>query len=177
MIRARFARLVAAARAFAADVRRIEEVSRAGGHRFPRLAAFGDTSTIVLALLRSGTALRAVCGSALGTRAILRTVFQIDVWTDAIGPGLRLPHPFGIVIGDGVAIGSDCTILHQVTLQRGATVVGDGVTLTNQVTVLAGATIGDGALVGANSVVRGAIPPRAVAAGTPARLLRLVADR
>lgn len=172
-LRHRFAVAVSAARAFGDDVRRVTSAARASARPHPGLVALGDTSLWALALLRTGAATRALVGTALGTRLALRLVFHIDVWTDAIGPGLRLPHPFGIVIGDGVTIGSGCTILHHVTVQRGSTVIGDGATLANQVTVLAGASVGEGALIGANAVVRGTIPAGAVAVGAPARVVRL----
>jgi serine O-acetyltransferase len=109
----------------------------------------------------------------LGTSTLLRLGFHIDVWSDAIGPGLRLPHPFNIIIGEGVEIGPACTLLHGVTLQNGSgTRVGQGVFLANGVTVLAGSRIGDGSLIGAASVVRGEIPPASVAVGAPARVVR-----
>jgi acetyltransferase-like isoleucine patch superfamily enzyme len=40
------------------------------------------------------------------------------------------------------------------------------------VTVLGGASISDGCVIAAGSVVRGHIPPRVVAAGVPARIIR-----
>jgi maltose O-acetyltransferase len=50
--------------------------------------------------------------------------------------------------------------------------IGDGSWLAAHVTVTAGSTIGAGCLIGANSVVRGSIPDDAIAAGTPAKVLR-----
>lgn len=99
--------------------------------------------------------------------------------TAQIGPGLRLPHPNGIVIGSGVSIGARCTIFHQVTF--GARTLGKGFSadyprLGNDVTVFAGAklvgpiTIGDGAVVGANAVVTCDVPPYHRAVGIPARV-------
>ena len=43
--------------------------------------------------------------------------------------------------------------------------------------ILAGLTIGEGSLVGAGSVVTKDVPARAVVAGNPARVLRLVEDK
>ncbi|HVZ71405.1 MAG TPA: hypothetical protein VHJ20_03440 [Polyangia bacterium] len=160
--------------AFAADADRVVAAERRRGARRPRLSAALDASVWALGLLRGSAALRAAVGSSLGLSSLLRLAFHIDVWTDDIGPGLRLPHPFGIVIGDGVTIGSGCTLLHDVTLQNGATEIGDGAVLANGVTVLAGADVGAGALVGSHSVVRGAIAPRTVAVGAPARAVRPV---
>jgi acetyltransferase-like isoleucine patch superfamily enzyme len=55
--------------------------------------------------------------------------------------------------------------------------LGDDVWLGARVIVLKGAVIGDGATIGANSVVRGVIPAGAVAAGNPARVLRMPASQ
>jgi len=43
----------------------------------------------------------------------------------------------------------------------------------SSVTILAGVTVGEGALVGAGSVVTKDVPPQAVVAGNPARVLRV----
>jgi carbonic anhydrase/acetyltransferase-like protein (isoleucine patch superfamily) len=50
--------------------------------------------------------------------------------------------------------------------------IGDGAWLGQNVVVLPGVTIGAGAVVGANSVVREDLPPRSVAVGAPARVVR-----
>lgn len=50
-----------------------------------------------------------------------------------------------------------------------------GAWLGQNVVVLPGVTIGAGSVIGANSVVRTDVPPRTVAAGVPARVLRELA--
>lgn len=50
--------------------------------------------------------------------------------------------------------------------------IGDDVWLGANVVVLPGASIGAGTVIGANSVVRGEIPPGVLAAGVPARVVR-----
>lgn len=50
--------------------------------------------------------------------------------------------------------------------------IGSDVWIGANVTVRPGVRIGDGAIVGANSVVTGDIPPYAIYAGCPARLIR-----
>lgn len=52
------------------------------------------------------------------------------------------------------------------------TIVGNDVWIGRDATILPGARIGDGVIVGARAVVGGAIPPYAVVAGNPARVLR-----
>jgi serine acetyltransferase len=162
-------------RALARDASRVAGVARASGSAHPRVAALGDASLWALALLRASAALRSTLGTSLGLSQVLRVGFHIDVWSDAIGGGLRLPHPFNVVIGDGASIGEDCTLMHNVTVQRGAgTTIGDGAVIGTGAVILAGAEVGAGALIGAASVVRGAIPESAVAVGAPARVVRAV---
>jgi virginiamycin A acetyltransferase len=50
--------------------------------------------------------------------------------------------------------------------------IGNGVLVGANTVILPGVTIGDGAIIGAGSVVTHDIPPYAVAAGVPARILR-----
>lgn len=54
--------------------------------------------------------------------------------------------------------------------------IGRNVWLGEQVCILPGVTIGDGAVVGANSVVTRDVPPRAIAAGNPARVIKRFDD-
>ena len=55
---------------------------------------------------------------------------------------------------------------------KGDTVVGNDVWIGQNVTVMPGVHIGDGAIIGASSVVASDIPPYAVAAGNPCRVIR-----
>ncbi len=56
---------------------------------------------------------------------------------------------------------------------RGPIVIGDNVWIGHGVTVLSGVTIGDGAVVAARALVIKDIPANAIAAGVPARVLRM----
>lgn len=59
---------------------------------------------------------------------------------------------------------------------KGDLVIGNDVWLGYDVLVLPGARIGDGAIIGARAVVTGTIPPYAIAAGNPARVIRMRFD-
>jgi acetyltransferase-like isoleucine patch superfamily enzyme len=85
-----------------------------------------------------------------------------------------------IVLGDDCGIGGHCLIFGHSSFQNqfeGYAVdfapieIGSGAGLAWRVFVLPGTTIGEGAMVGANSVVSGAIPPRSMAVGFPARIV------
>ncbi|MGB4593270.1 MAG: CatB-related O-acetyltransferase [Coriobacteriia bacterium] len=55
---------------------------------------------------------------------------------------------------------------------KGDVVIGNDVWIGHGATILSGVTIGDGAVIGAMAVVTGDVPPYAIAAGNPARVIR-----
>lgn len=93
---------------------------------------------------------------------------------------------------ESITIGADCLIAEHVTIrdqdhdfsgpavtaQNGFVTapitIGDNVWLGAKVTVTKGVSIGDNCVVGANSVVTRDIPANSLAAGNPARVLRLI---
>lgn len=95
-----------------------------------------------------------------------------------IGAGLILPHPVGVVIGEGSVIGEDVTIYQNVTLGRRSAhdarypSLEDGVTVYAGATLLGGITVGVGATVAAQAVVTCDVPAGALAVGAPARIHR-----
>ena len=92
--------------------------------------------------------------------------------------GLCLPHPVGIVIGEGSVIGNDVTIYQGVTLGRASHEVDAYPSIDDGAVIYAGATllgpirIGRNAVVAAHSVVLSDVPDFATVVGAPARIVR-----
>jgi serine O-acetyltransferase len=98
----------------------------------------------------------------------------------SIGIGLKLPHPTGIVIGNGVNIGENCTIYQQVTFggaRKGDAQknlypqVGANVIVFAGAKVIGNVFIHSRSIVGANSVVTKNVPEGCIAVGVPAKII------
>jgi virginiamycin A acetyltransferase len=101
------------------------------------------------------------CALATGVRFILSGGNH-----PMMGPGT---YPFSMFGGDWLELTLD---LVNGRPSRGDTVIGNNVWLGYRSTVLPGVRIGDGAIIGAGAVVTRDIPPFAVTAGNPARVVR-----
>ena len=95
-----------------------------------------------------------------------------------IGPGLKVIHGVGSVIGAMCTVGSHFTIYQNVTIgdKLGRDTgkrpeVGDYVIATVGAQILGSVTVGSKSVIGANAVVLESIPERSVAAGVPARVV------
>lgn len=90
----------------------------------------------------------------------------------AIGGGLLIPHPNGIVIHPHAKIGCNCLIFQQVTIgatSKGIPTIGGHVDIGAGAKIIGPVHVGDHARIGANAVVREDVPAHGVfvaAAGT-----------
>jgi indole-3-glycerol phosphate synthase len=94
------------------------------------------------------------------------------------GRGIFIDHAHGVVIGETAVVGSNVTILHQVTLggtgkQSGKRhpTIQDGVLLSAGSKVLGNIVIGRNSKVGAGSVVVHGVPPDSTVVGIPGRIV------
>lgn len=116
-----------------------------------------------------------VFSKVLWLRLISR--FGVHISLDAIiGPGLRLPHPVGIVVGSQVHVGDAVTLYQHVTLGRGTDAfeayprVGDHCVIYAGAVVVGGVCVGDRSVIGANAVVVCDVPRDSLAVGVPAKI-------
>lgn len=99
-----------------------------------------------------------------------------------IGPGLRMPHPHGIVLNPAVRMGARCLLRHNVTIgnatrrdgtETGVASIGDDVEFGAGCVVVGGIHVGDHARIAALSLVIRDVPAWGVMMGNPARLVRI----
>ena len=90
-----------------------------------------------------------------------------------------------VTIGDDTGIGGHCLIfthgawlnvLDGYPVNYEPVTLGKSVWLPWRVFVMPGSTIGDGTVIGANSLVSGAIPPNSLAVGSPAKVIKSAPD-
>jgi acetyltransferase-like isoleucine patch superfamily enzyme len=115
---------------------------------------------------------------------------RLECWAGArivIGNGTYLNRNTEIVAASSVTIGRDCKIARDVIIMDtdqhelpGSGVIakpvqiGDHVWIGSRAIILKGVTIGTGAVVAAGTVVTKNVPARAVVAGVPARIVRMM---
>jgi len=109
-------------------------------------------------------------------RLVLRVVLHLEIPLRHFERGLRLVHPYNVIIHPDATVGDDVVIYHNVTLaivktgrRKGVPSVGNGVTIYPNAILVGGVVVGDNAIIGPGSVVTCDVSPGATVAGNPAR--------
>lgn len=148
-------------------------------------ATLKDRGFRAVALYRAGRSFRNggyIILAKLIERLIHRLCYCEISTTADIGPGFRIYHPFGLVIGSDLKAGKNFNIRLGSTFggRRGKfredgshyPIIGDNATVAGGVRVIGPVEIGNNCIIGANSVVISDIPSDCVAAGVPARIIK-----
>lgn len=101
--------------------------------------------------------------------------------TARLGGGLILPHPQGIVVGDGTIVGPRSWIYQNVTIggspnKSGLPRVGADVRTYAGAVLVGPIVVGDGATIGANAVVARDVPAGATVRPAPVEVIDPMAD-
>jgi len=131
------------------------------------------------------------CGQGVNVehRAYFESGWEIEIGNYS-GLGINCSVPFDLKIGDDVMMGPEVLIIgdnHRfddltvpIRLQGNAQSrpvrIEDDVWIGARVTILPGLTIGRGAVIGVGAVVTKDVPPYAICAGNPARVIRYRTD-
>jgi acetyltransferase-like isoleucine patch superfamily enzyme len=127
-----------------------------------------------------------------GPRCILDRDLNVECFgTLTVGAATIFGHHCTIGVRERIEIGEDCLIAELVSIrdhdhafetldvpvrEQGVVAapvrIGNNVWIASKATITKGVRIGDNAIVGANAVVTRDVPPNAVVAGVPARILR-----
>jgi acetyltransferase-like isoleucine patch superfamily enzyme len=101
--------------------------------------------------------------------------FKLGFKTD-IGAFSYINAKKGVIIEDGVQIGSHCSIYSVSTIDNtaGKVILKENCKIGSHTTILPGVTVGRNSIVGANSLVTKDIPENVVAYGTPIKIIRKI---
>jgi len=165
---------------FAPDLARVQLELGAPEQLFERLLLAPTLLAVYLYRLSHALFVRDVKLGPDVVSALSRWMTGAEIYYSAeIGPGFKLIHGLGTVIGARCRAGSHFTMYQGATLgdklgkQTGLDarpVIGDYVIVSAGASVLGPVTVGSKTVIGANAVVLDSLPGRCVAAGIPARV-------
>ena len=108
------------------------------------------------------------------TEEEIREIFA-ELTSHPVNETLRLVPPFHTDCGKNIHIGENVFINANCTMQdQGGIYIGDNVWIGDKVTILPNVTIGKGCIIAANAVVTKDIPEYSVAAGVPAKVIKII---
>ena len=150
------------------------------------LASFGLTSTSDTSVIRVRPGASFHVGGRVALQRGVRIVvdsgrLSIGAGTNVNGLGTKILCAESVTIGAGCTFSWEVQVLdndfHAITSggtqqpSRAPVVIGDRVWVGTRAVILKGVTIGDGAIVAAGAVVTKDVPPGAIVAGLPAKVV------
>ena len=112
-------------------------------------------------------------------RLLMRIIFSCDIsYKCKIGKNCEFPHhALGCVIHPNAIIGNNCKILHSVTIGgktgcKHLPIIGDNVLIGANSVILGAVKIGNNSIIGAGSVVLHDVQKNDIVAGNPAKSIK-----
>ena len=101
--------------------------------------------------------------------------YNLYIWCNNIGKGVRIMHGFSTVInahsiGDNFLVSQSCTIGWG---KGGEPIIGNNVKVYAGAIIVGGIHIGDNSVIGAGSVVTKDVPPNTLVVGSPNRYIEI----
>jgi len=111
-------------------------------------------------------------------RGVLRLILHLEIPLRHFERGLKLVHPYNVIIHPEAILGDNVVIYHNVTLaivktgrRKGVPSVGNRVTIYPNAILVGAVVVGDHAIIGPGSVVTCDVAAGKTVAGNPARLV------
>ncbi len=149
------------------------EVNR---HTLLKAAALDAFPVLLLTRVRETARRLHVPGANRLLRLVQMSLYGVEIGKDVrLGDGVSLVHSLGTVIGGTSQVGARVRLMGNNTVgtakDNGCPVVEEDVVVGCGARILGPVRVGRGAVIGANSVVLHDVPPGAVVAGAPARVI------
>lgn len=113
-------------------------------------------------------------------RSLLHLILHLEIRREYFQCGLKLVHPYNIIIHPKSILGKRTTIYNNVTIgsvdvgdQTNTPRIGNNVTIFPYSIVIGDIHIGDNVVVQAGSVVMSSVPPNSLVAGNPAKVVKV----
>lgn len=135
-------------------------------------SGFMASPGLIMDVLAKDAVLRIGKNVKLNQRVHLAVMEKVEIGDDCLlGSNILITdHSHGHYSGEGQS--SPFTPPNERPLDISPVVIGDRVWIGDNVVVLHGSSVGSGTIVGANSIVKGALPDNVIAAGAPARPIK-----
>lgn len=116
----------------------------------------------------------------IGRLSYLLSIFlpplnNVSITSCSIGPGFVMIHGFMTIINSSSVIGSNCTMMHNVTVgggKNGSPVIGDNVSIGAGAIIIGGIKVGNNVKIGAGAIVVDDVPDNSVIVGEKARVIK-----
>lgn len=110
-------------------------------------------------------------------RRHITTKYGLEIYSNKIGGGLYLCHPYSITVNSDAVIGNNCNLCKGCTIgqenrgvRKGTPILGNSVWVGTNAVIVGKITIGDNVLIAPNAYVNRDIPSNSIVFGNPCQI-------